>query len=202
MLILIFYEHLKKSFSKSNIDVIIFNSPVITKLGKRGHYRYSLIGKGSWRDLAIEETLQTELEDDNREMNREEFEKQQEENKKTGELGEKLINKYLLSCKKDGLIADFFWKSETTPNAPYDFHLTENDKSETFIDVKSTRKSFGTLLYISWAELKKMEGSKKYLIYRVYDLTETEGKLRISENLVELASEILQQADDFLKGYF
>lgn len=62
--------------------------------------------------------------------------------------------------------------------------------AEIAIDVKSTSGEFDRPLHASCAELIEMTGSRRYDIYRVYELTETSA--RISESVGQVASSILE----------
>lgn len=212
-----FREHLTTlGFGINNIKIVAYHSPVINvnKANGFGHYQFSLVGQGDWRELASPEEIQIEIGDnedfpdehrdegtnDDGKMTREEFEQSLEEAKKTGELGEKLVNSYLTKCKDCGSLLDFRWESKIHPNASYDFWLSELSGIGSYVDAKSTRGEFNTELHISLSELYKMRVVERYFIYRVYELTDISAKLRVSENMSELATQILKYSDGFPAG--
>jgi Domain of unknown function (DUF3883) len=108
----------------------------------------------------------------------------------TGQDGEGLVNGYLSRKLDSGMIKGFTWTSSDNAIAPYDFEVTEISNTRTLIDVKSTSGPFENVIHISLAEIIKAAGTDNYQIYRVFELDENGGKLRISGNLQGLAQSL------------
>lgn len=112
----------------------------------------------------------------------------------TGSDGEELVAQYLGHQVDDGQIADFEWISRENAIAPYDFKIINLDGTNTFLDVKSTKSAFSATLHISMAELITMARvEEEYTLYRIYDLTEKGGKLRISQGMRTFARSVLEK---------
>lgn len=115
-----------------------------------------------------------------------------------GRAGEELVDQYLRNQKKNGLIKDFVWESEKNAVAPYDFKLLTRDGQEIEIDVKSTSGEFERRIHISTAELLEIS-KRQYHIYRVYEVSDAGGSLRIAMDvsaLVTAALSILSKLPD------
>ncbi len=109
----------------------------------------------------------------------------------TGRIGEQMVNEYLDSLRAAGKISDFEWTSEANAVAPYDFQVKSSDTTER-IDVKSTSGSFERDIHVSLSELQEMaSGDGPYRIYRVYQLNDEGGQMRVSEDMRRRAQEIL-----------
>lgn len=106
-----------------------------------------------------------------------------------GQLGEEYINSYLAELKRQGAIEDFEWASNLNAISPYDFYIIKNS-DKIFIDVKSTKGEFDRIIHISINELKQIRFSKKYNLYRVYQLDERLPQLRICVDLAKIVDEI------------
>lgn len=78
------------------------------------------------------------------------------------------------------------------PNSPYDFEITELDGSKKLIDVKSTKGNFNNRIHISYNELLQMREHISYEIYRVFDVKNSNAKLKITEATSEFANTILK----------
>ena len=121
--------------------------------------------------------------------------------KRNGKLGEILVNDFLTQQLNDNNISSFKWEADVNPIAPYDFSITEKTGTTTLVDAKSTSGSFGNRIHISVAELTEAaKESSTYKIYRVYDLNEISGKLRISANIRDIASEVLRSLEKLPTG--
>ena len=117
-----------------------------------------------------------------------------------GQLGEELVDAYLLRLKKAGCIRDYEWVSRDNAIAPYDFLVQESDSSETFIDVKTTEKEFDRTIHLSTNELKQIQAVPRYRIYRVYAIEGSRAALRISGDLNELAENVLSVSQQLPEG--
>jgi len=62
--------------------------------------------------------------------------------------------------------------------------------------VKSTESGFVNKIHISYSELLEMRKQCNYHIYRVYEMSNTEARLRISENLQDFAGKIIEVLDN------
>ena len=109
-----------------------------------------------------------------------------------GTVGEELVNAHLTERQRTGSIREFTWASLANSVAPYDFEVENTDGSRLRIDVKSTTGTFERVFHVSVAELRKMaETDCLYRIYRVFELADGTGQLRISDPVQPLAAEIL-----------
>ena len=108
-----------------------------------------------------------------------------------GYRGEELIGSWLETQLPSGFIDSYIWASDQNAVAPYDFELTRGANLER-IDVKATSGDFERRIHVSLAELKTMaESAIPYRIYRVYDVADYTGKLRISAPMAAHAQQIL-----------
>jgi hypothetical protein len=131
-------------------------------------------------------------------ISRQTLEQAKKNAQKTGREGEEMGFIYLEQKRSDGLISDVTWDAEENAIAPYDFTVIELDGSSTFIDAKSTKSDFTNPIHISYNELLKMADGESYKIYRIYDLSETGAKLRITENDLCQFSETIRSIFDGL----
>ena len=118
----------------------------------------------------------------------------------TGEQGEIHVNNHLLLMKARGAIKDFSWESQENAVAPYDFEIVTMDDTKIPMDVKSTTGSFGTTIHASYNELLAMAEVDRYDLYRVYEVSELTAKLRIAENVGEVARQILEVVKSLPEG--
>lgn len=109
-----------------------------------------------------------------------------------GRAGEELVCQHLIGLKAQNAISDFTWTSDANAAAPYDFLVTLPDKKEVAIDVKSTTGEFERPIHISCTELTEMTGKRRYDLYRVFEVLETSGSLRIAENVGAFAATVLK----------
>lgn len=109
-----------------------------------------------------------------------------------GQDGEGLINALLNQRVAAGEITDFEWSSARNAVCPYDFQVRTTTGLAIKLDVKSTTGPFENDIHISLAELiEAAEAPERYDLYRVYDLQEDGGRLRVAENIRDLARSIL-----------
>lgn len=128
-----------------------------------------------------------------RSMSKEELVEAKTNADRIGDIGEELVDTYFRSLKERGEILDYSWVSRENAIAPFDFTVTENDGKTRRLDVKSTKKGFDTLFYLSMAELYAMKEDIPYDIFRIYNL-DLDGKtasLRILQDAGRYAAEIL-----------
>lgn len=136
-----------------------------------------------------------------RQMSSEELNLSKQRADDIGRQGEDLIFRYLDGLRAQGKIQDFEWISSENAIAPYDFQIIEQDGTKRKLDVKSTTSGFSTKLHISRAELITMaENTESYDLYRVYDLDDESGKLRIAHDMKTFAAEILNKLQGLPAG--
>ncbi|MDE6191859.1 MAG: DUF3883 domain-containing protein [Muribaculum sp.] len=102
----------------------------------------------------------------------------------TGQNGEKLVCEYLDKLRFKSDIIDFSWMNQSRESGlPYDFKIIQNDKSERFVDVKTTRFNFDTPMVFSSQETSFITNEPIiYSVYRTYDIANEVPKLRICDN--------------------
>lgn len=114
--------------------------------------------------------------------------------KATGRLGEELIAEYLDKKKTSGEISSFRWMNiNGESGAPFDFIINEELAEENFIDVKATRFDFDQQIIFSSQEVEFVDRTHddlKYSVFRVYNLTEVETKLKICRNCLSYMSRL------------
>ncbi|SHH57201.1 protein of unknown function [Sporobacter termitidis DSM 10068] len=111
-----------------------------------------------------------------------------------GSMGEELVSQYFQQLINQGKLLDSEWVSRENAVAPYDFKITAADSAVSLLDVKSTSNKFETIFHISRAELITMANElEDYALYRVYDLTEYDAKLRIVSDMRQFAKELLEK---------
>lgn len=136
-----------------------------------------------------------------RSMSQDELKSAKQKAEGIGNAGEELIAMYFESLIETGNIAGYEWVSRHNAIAPYDFKLTTPAGDSQILDVKSTQSTFTTQLHISMAEIIVMANSpERYDLYRVYDLTEKGGKLRISTNLKPFAQSLVDTLQQLPAG--
>jgi hypothetical protein len=125
-------------------------------------------------------------------VSRQTFEEAKKNAQQTGRLGEQLSFDYLEHLKNDGLILDVSWDADENAIAPYDLKVSESDGSITYIDAKSTKGSFGNTIHLSYNELLKIQDGERYQIYRLFDIGEKGGLLRIAgTGLTQFAASVI-----------
>jgi Domain of unknown function (DUF3883) len=133
-------------------------------------------------------------------LSREELQRARRIAEEVGRAGEELVCQHLRELKRKGAVIDFVWASDNNAVAPYDFLVTQLDKQEIAVDVKSTSGEFERPLHISYAELVEMIGKRRYDIYRVFEVSDTSGSLRISEDVGPFAASILDVIGQLPEG--
>lgn len=109
-----------------------------------------------------------------------------------GYQGETFVQAHLEQAVDSGDLAAFLWVADQNAVAPYDFELTANNGQTSRIDVKATTGGFERTLHISLAELHLMnEEGTPYRLYRLYDMDETGGTLRVSEPMAAFAKVLI-----------
>jgi hypothetical protein len=104
-----------------------------------------------------------------------------------GRSGEALVNAYLAAKLGAGEINAYAWISRDNAVAPFDFEIVDSDGQKILVDAKATSGSFEQAIHISLAEIIEAAGMIPYRLYRVFDINEDGGKLRVSENLNSFA---------------
>lgn len=104
--------------------------------------------------------------------------------------GEGLINGHLASKLAAGDFADYTWASAENAIAPFDFEILTATGQQMLVDVKSTTGPFDNVIHLSLAEIIKASGAVPYRVYRVFELNEDGGKLRISDDIRPLAQQL------------
>jgi hypothetical protein len=104
----------------------------------------------------------------------------------TGRDGEGLVNAYLASLLAAGGISAYDWTSSQNAVSPYDF-VTYEAGTKTLIDAKATGGDFDNPIHLSLSEVVEAAGETPYRIYRVFNLNEDGGKLRISDDIRPMA---------------
>lgn len=96
-----------------------------------------------------------------------------------GYEGERSFNSYLLSVL-DKDLCKVTWVNEIKESGkPYDFIVTLGNLHEYYIDVKSTKGSYDSSIYMTPRELDFSKGlGDKYYIARLYEGESDKGKFR------------------------
>lgn len=109
-----------------------------------------------------------------------------------GDLGETFVGIFLSSLQSKDEIREFARESVNNAIAPYDFDLVQADGEPVLVDAKSTEGEFDRIIHISINELRQMaSGPSRYDIYRIYEMTQDQAKLKIVRNMKEFAEKIL-----------
>jgi hypothetical protein len=117
-----------------------------------------------------------------------------------GELGEQFVNSYLTKRKAGGAIENFGWTSRENATSPYDFWYSIRGQ-RILLDSKATELSFESSLHVSLSELRQMGyGSERYDLYRVFEMSETTAKLKVSEDLGQWARSIIEVLENLPSG--
>ncbi len=120
---------------------------------------------------------------------------------KIGRKGEELVDVYLTKQKTNSIISDYEWASRDNAVSPYDFIIWDKDNIKVLIDVKTTEYDFEQALHISFNELLTMrDHNGKYDLFRVYNVTENSGNLRIASDLKKFSEKILEILEQLPKG--
>jgi hypothetical protein len=131
-----------------------------------------------------------------RRVSKEELRTARETADRTGAMGEELVADYLAREVAQGRLANFTWDSMDNAIAPFDFTLQLPDGKQLRCDVKSTRGEFTNRVHVSANELLHMrDAPEEYRLYRVYQLTEAGGALRVSEPMRDFSRDVLSVID-------
>jgi len=121
--------------------------------------------------------------------------------KATGHMGEEMIAVYLDKKKAAGEISSFRWMNiNGESGAPFDFIINENLSGENFIDVKATRFDFDQQVIFSSQEVEFVDRTHddlKYSVFRVYNITDIETKLKICRECLAYMSRLNNSIIDF-----
>ena len=104
-----------------------------------------------------------------------------------GQDGEGLVNSYLAARVAAGQLAKYEWTSNENAIAPFDFDTFTGAGLRTLIDTKTTAGPFNNVIHLSLAEIIEAAGTVPYRIYRVFEIDDNGGKLRISDDIRPLA---------------
>ena len=116
---------------------------------------------------------------------------------KIGRVGEELVNIYLEKEKSNNHIKNFTWVNKSTESGfPFDFEITNNDKSIIYSDAKSTSYKFEQKIIFSSQELKFIHHNPNYYIHRVFDLN-TSPKLKICNNIETISHSFVKNLNEF-----
>ncbi len=107
-----------------------------------------------------------------------------------GQDGEGLLNGYLATLRASGKISEYKWASAENAIAPFDFDITDTAGERTLVDAKATTGPFENVIHLSLAEIIEAAGPTPYRIYRLFELGEDGGKLRISDDIKPLAQKL------------
>jgi hypothetical protein len=66
--------------------------------------------------------------------------------------------------------------------------------------VKATTGEFERTIHVSGAELLEMTGKRQYDLFRVYEVSETSGSLRVAEDLRDFGAAVLQSLGQLPAG--
>ena len=104
-----------------------------------------------------------------------------------GQDGEGLVNSYLAANVAAGRLANYEWASDENAIAPFDFDTLTDAGFRTLIDAKTTAGPFNNVIHLSLAEIIEAAGTIPFRIYRVFEIDDNGGKLRISDDIRPLA---------------
>ena len=108
----------------------------------------------------------------------------------TGLAGEGLVNGYLEAKVHAGELVSTKWASIENAVEPYDFDIQAAPTERILIDVKTTSGPFENVIHVSLAEIIAASEGLPYHIYRVFEINEDGGKLRISDDIRPLAQSL------------
>lgn len=114
-----------------------------------------------------------------------------------GRDGEELVAQYLDRQKHDGVIRSYSWQNKSKESwLPYDFIID----GKLYVDVKSTLFDFDHNIYFSENELEFTLSSRaknKYAVFRIFDIEETQKKLRVCRDCRDFTGLVHQGICDF-----
>jgi len=194
-------HYLKLSNINEDLGAVPYHPLLVEISGGIGKERkFAFIARDDFKDLNLETVVEDavlgggegerSLWKSRRKLSREEYENAQKKFVSIGERGESLVVKNYLKFLET--IMDVEWTAQKYPFAPYDVKIVDKQGVCTYIDVKSTESGFVNNIHISYSELLEMRKQRSYQIYRVYEMSDTQARLRISENLQEFAGKIIE----------
>ncbi len=117
-----------------------------------------------------------------------------------GKLGEDLLAHYWDKKLLGQEITQFEWTSRDNAIAPYDFKISYPGEV-ILVDVKTTSGPFSTPIHISMAEIETMATSEhEYSIYRIYEINESGGLIRVANNMRSYAEKIKEAIINLPQG--
>ncbi|AET65211.1 tetratricopeptide repeat protein [Methanothrix harundinacea] len=120
---------------------------------------------------------------------------------KIGNLGEKYVNNYLTQLERNGSIKRFCWVSDQHATSPFDFYVINDNLDVILIDIKSTNNHFNNKFYLSSNELEQIASSEyEYRIYRIYEMSDSTAKLRISEDIRDFIKSVFELLNRLPEG--
>jgi hypothetical protein len=134
-----------------------------------------------------------------RKVGRDELKRAREAGEQVGRTGEELVFAHLIGLKANRKIEDVTWVADVNAVAPYDFLVILTDGREVALDVKSTTGEFDRPIHISSNELAEMS-TRRYDLYRVFEITENAAKLRVAEDVGDFAPPIREQFSSLPEG--
>ena len=134
-------------------------------------------------------------------VSREELARARKNADQIGRLGEEVLNTYLEQLHSESDKIDISWTSDHNAVAPYDFTILSEDKEIRRIDAKSTAGDFKNTIHISLSELLEMaEGEQPYDLYRLYSVKEDSARLRVAEDMRDMATNVLSTLQQLPQG--
>lgn len=130
-----------------------------------------------------------------------EFQESKRNAEATGRNGEEMVRNHLEHLKASGEIEDYKWVAEENAISPYDFVILSQNAPVRFLDAKSTSGDFENPIHLSMNEVVTMaRETTPYDIYRVYQLSDQGGKLRVAKDLKPFAVKILEAIASLQQG--
>lgn len=127
-----------------------------------------------------------------RNISREELLRTQQTRDLTGQLGERLTALHLQAEQDGGRVGAFVHMAEINAVAPYDFDIDLTAGGPRYVDTKATSGRHELEFHMSGAELAFAAASDRpYEIYRVSQARNSEGELRVSSDMRELAQALV-----------
>ncbi len=151
-------------------------------------------GRGLLEELEI--ASQTEI--SQKKYQKFDLDKANELFKQVGKQGEKLVANYLDFLKSKNQIFNYNWYNQDEESGlPYDFTIQDNHQNIIHIDVKSTSYQFEQPIIFSNQEVEFIRDIPNYNIYRVFDISNNDPKLKICDNGKNFAHQVLPHISDF-----
>lgn len=136
-----------------------------------------------------------------RRVSRSDLYRARENTDRIGDIGEAVADSFLRSLQAAGQVTDYRQVSLDNAVSPYDFEINLPDGTRRLVDAKSTEGEFDRAIHISINELRQMaEGAEEYDLFRVYQVNETQGKIRVSRNMRDFARMVLSVMDGLPPG--